>query len=92
MSLASAFCLPQRSFEMHAPFFYPKMIAGADSFCPTGAAGDLCFEQEGHERHDGIELNAEGKAASWLRLTARPSHGCSLQRYRHAGFRQQASD
>ncbi len=55
-------------FEMHAPFFYPKMIAGADSFCPTGAAGDLCFEQEGHERHDGIELSAEGKAASWLRL------------------------
>ncbi len=55
-------------FEMHAPFFYPKMIAGPDSFCPTGAAGDLCFEQEGHERHDGIELNAEGKAANWLRL------------------------
>jgi iron complex outermembrane recepter protein len=57
-------------FQMHAPFFYPKMIAGPDSFCPTGAAGDLCFEQEGHERHDGIELNAEGKAANWLRLNA----------------------
>jgi iron complex outermembrane receptor protein len=55
-------------FQMHAPFFYPKMIAGPDSFCPTGAAGDLCFEQEGHERHDGVELNAEGEAASWLRL------------------------
>jgi iron complex outermembrane recepter protein len=33
-------------------------------------AGDLCFESEGRETHDGIELNAEGKAANWLRLTA----------------------
>ena len=55
-------------FHMRAPFFYPKMIAGYDSFCPTGAAGDLCFEQEGRETHDGIELNVEGKAANWLRL------------------------
>ncbi len=55
-------------FHMRAPFFYPKMIAGYDSFCPTGAAGDLCFEQEGRETHNGIELNAEGKAANWLRL------------------------
>jgi len=55
-------------FRMHAPFFYPKIIAGPDSFCPSGAAGELCFEQEGRETHDGIELNAEGKAANWLRL------------------------
>ena len=58
-------------FHMRAPFFYPKVIQAADSFC-TGSvnAGDLCFESEGRETHDGIELNAEGKAASWLRLSA----------------------
>jgi iron complex outermembrane recepter protein len=55
-------------FHMRAPFFYPKMIAGPDTFCPTGNPGDLCFEQEGRETHNGIEFNAEGKAASWLRL------------------------
>jgi iron complex outermembrane receptor protein len=33
-------------------------------------AGDQCFERDGHETHDGIELNAQGKAASWLQLTA----------------------
>jgi iron complex outermembrane receptor protein len=57
-------------FRMRAPFVYPKMIAAADSFCPTGNPGDLCFESEGRETHDGIELNAEGKAANWLRLNA----------------------
>jgi iron complex outermembrane receptor protein len=55
-------------FHMRAPFFYPKMIAGPDSFCPTGNPGDLCFEQEGRETHNGVEFNAEGKAANWLRL------------------------
>ena len=55
-------------FRMRAPFFYPKVIGGPDDYCPSGAAGDLCFEQEGRETHDGIELNAEGKAANWLRL------------------------
>jgi iron complex outermembrane recepter protein len=55
-------------FHMRAPFFYPKMIAGPDSFCPTGDPGDLCFEQEGRETHNGVEFNAEGKAATWLRL------------------------
>ena len=55
-------------FHMRAPFFYPKMIAGPDTFCPTGNPGDLCFEQEGRETHNGIEFNAEGKAANWLRL------------------------
>jgi iron complex outermembrane receptor protein len=55
-------------FHMRAPFFYPKMIAGPDSFCPFGNPGDLCFEQEGRESHNGVEFNAEGKAANWLRL------------------------
>jgi iron complex outermembrane recepter protein len=59
-------------FRMRAPFFYHKVIQAPDSFCPASifnGPGDLCFESEGHETHDGIELNAEGKAASWLRLT-----------------------
>ena len=56
-------------FRMHAPFFYPKTLEGPDSFCPSGAAGDQCFESEGREVHNGIEINAEGKAARWLRLT-----------------------
>ncbi|HVZ84659.1 MAG TPA: TonB-dependent siderophore receptor [Terracidiphilus sp.] len=64
-------------FRMRQPFFYPRAIAEADSFCPTNllyggdvAPGDLCFESDGRETHDGIELNAQGKAASWLQLTA----------------------
>jgi iron complex outermembrane receptor protein len=60
-------------FHMRAPFFYPKVIQAADSFCPASvfnAPGDLCFESEGHETHDGIELNAEGKVTSWMQLTA----------------------
>ena len=48
-------------FRMRAPFFYPK---GND----TG--DDLTFVSEGHETHSGIELNAQGKAANWLRLDA----------------------
>jgi len=55
---------------MRAPFFYPKTLTGPDGFCPAGADGDQCFESDGHETHTGVELNAEGKAASWLRLTA----------------------
>ncbi|MGA2809142.1 MAG: TonB-dependent receptor [Terracidiphilus sp.] len=64
-------------FHMRAPFFYPRVIQTADSFCAmnqnTGGPvepGDLCFESDGHETHDGVEVNAEGKAANWLRLTA----------------------
>jgi len=57
-------------FHMRSPFFYPKVLTAADSICPTGNPGDLCFESEGHETHDGVEFNAEGKAASWLRLDA----------------------
>jgi iron complex outermembrane receptor protein len=58
-------------FRMRAPFFYPKMIQAPDNFCPASvfvAPGDLCFEQEGRETHDGVEASAEGNAASWLRL------------------------
>ncbi|MFZ0746782.1 MAG: TonB-dependent receptor, partial [Terracidiphilus sp.] len=60
-------------FHMRAPFFYPKVIQAPDSFCPASefyAPGDLCFESEGHETHNGLELNAQGNATSWLRLTA----------------------
>jgi len=62
-------------FHMHAPFFYPKTIQAADSFCSENTAtgnpiqaGDQCFEQEGREAHNGAEFSAEGKAANWLRL------------------------
>ena len=58
-------------FHMRAPFFYPRAIQAADSFCTSNVnPDDLCFESDGHETHDGVEVNAEGKAASWLRLTA----------------------
>jgi iron complex outermembrane receptor protein len=46
-------------FRMRAPFFYPK---GDDS------GDDLTFVSEGHETHSGVEVNAQGKAANWLRL------------------------
>jgi iron complex outermembrane receptor protein len=46
-------------YRMRAPFFYPK----------DDGTGTLSFVSEGRETHDGIELNVEGKAASWLRLT-----------------------
>ena len=48
-------------FRTRMPYFYPKVIDDAD---------DQNFVSEGRETHDGIELNAEGKAANWLRLTA----------------------
>jgi iron complex outermembrane receptor protein len=61
-------------FHMRAPFFYPKLILQApDRFCTASdlnVSGTLCFVSEGRETHNGVELNAEGKAASWLRLTA----------------------
>ena len=56
-------------FRMRQPFFYPKVIAGFDSFCPAGNPGDLCFKSEGHETHDGVEFNAQGKAANWVQLS-----------------------
>ena len=60
-------------FHMRAPFFYPKIIQAPDNACPANvfsAPGDLCFESEGRETHDGIEMNAQGKAASWMQLSA----------------------
>ncbi len=48
-------------FRMRAPFFYPK---------GNNTGDDLTFVSEGRETHSGIELNAEGKAANWLRLDA----------------------
>jgi iron complex outermembrane receptor protein len=57
-------------FHMRAPFFYPKTLLASDTVCPSGNAGDQCFESEGRETHDGVELNAEGKATSRIRLTA----------------------
>ena len=60
-------------YHMKAPFIYPKVIQAPDSFCAASefyGPGDLCFESEGRETHDGVEVNAEGKAANWLRLTA----------------------
>ena len=65
-----AILLTAALFRMRQPFFYPKVIAGPDAFCPTGNPGDQCFESEGHETHDGIELNAQGKAANWIQLSA----------------------
>jgi iron complex outermembrane recepter protein len=64
-------------FRMRQPFFYPRVIQSADTFCTTNllyqtevAPGDLCFESAGHETHDGFESNAQGKAASWMQLSA----------------------
>ncbi len=48
-------------FHMRAPFFYPKSIDDL---------GDQSFVSEGRETHDGAEVNAEGTAANWLRLSA----------------------
>ena len=56
-------------FRMRTPFFYPRVVPGEDSFCPQANPGDLCFESDGRETHDGLELNAQGKAASWLKLS-----------------------
>jgi len=46
-------------FDMHAPFFYPKPVADG-----------LEFVSEGREVHRGVEISAQGTAASWLRITA----------------------
>jgi len=35
--------------------------------------GGFSFVSQGRETHDGVEVNAEGKAAGWLRLTASAS-------------------
>src|SRR5271157_435663 len=44
-------------FHMRAPFFYPQ---------PNG--GGFTFVSDGRETHEGIELNAQGKAARWMQL------------------------
>ena len=56
-------------FHMRAPFFYPKILSAADATCPSGNPGDQCFESEGRETHNGVELSAQGKAAKWLHLS-----------------------
>ena len=59
-------------FRMRAPFFYPDDLR-LDSDCfgtPTSTSAPLCFLSQGHETHNGVELSAQGDAASWLRLTA----------------------
>jgi iron complex outermembrane receptor protein len=59
-------------FHMRAPFFYPKAIQAPDAFCTADqfyGPVDQCFESEGHETHNGVEFNAQGKAANWLKLT-----------------------
>jgi iron complex outermembrane receptor protein len=48
-------------FHMRAPFFYPKTI---------DEQGDQNFVSQGHETHDGFELNAQGKLARWMQLNA----------------------
>ncbi len=58
-------------YRMRAPFFYPKLISAEDSFCSvaSGSVGQ-CFESEGHETHNGIELGGQGRATGWMRLSA----------------------
>jgi iron complex outermembrane recepter protein len=48
-------------FRIRASFFYPKVIDDQ---------GGQDFVSEGRETHDGLEFNAQGKATSWMRLTA----------------------
>jgi len=57
-------------FRMRAPFFYPKFISTPDATCTQPNGAGPCFEADGHETHDGIELSAQGKAANWLSLSA----------------------
>jgi len=57
-------------FRMRAPFFYPKFIEGPDATCTQPQGPGQCFEADGRETHDGIELGAQGRAARWLSLSA----------------------
>ena len=57
-------------FRMRAPFFYPKAIDQPDATCTQASRPGLCFEADGRETHDGVELSAQGKAANWLSLSA----------------------
>ncbi len=79
-------------FHMRQPFFYPRALEAPDSFCTSNlafgedfAAGDLCFESDGHETHDGVEASAQGGATSWMQLTASTcGDSRAVRRYRHA--------
>jgi len=62
---------------MRTPFFYNRVLQKPDAYCSYNdawgqafAAGDLCYEQKGHETHMGAEFYAEGRANRWLRLSA----------------------
>jgi iron complex outermembrane recepter protein len=59
-------------FRMRAPFFYPKVLPAGATCLGELATTDapLCFLSQGRETHDGVELDAEGKAASWLQIDA----------------------
>jgi iron complex outermembrane receptor protein len=48
-------------FHMRAPFFYPKAIDNQ---------GGQNFVSAGHETHDGLEFNAQGKTARWMQVNA----------------------
>ena len=48
-------------FRLRAPFFYPKTVDDL---------GNQNFVSEGRETHDGVELNVQGRATDWMRLTA----------------------
>ena len=57
-------------FRMRAPFFYPRVIDAPDATCAQVTSPGQCFEADGRETHDGVELGAQGKAARWLSLSA----------------------
>ena len=87
-------------FHMRQPFFYPRALQAPDSFCTTNlafgedfAAGDLCFESDGHETHDGVEVSAQGKSRN-LDAVDRFARGDSraVRRYRHACVQRQAGN
>jgi len=72
---AQSILLSADFFHMRAPFFYSKVLAAADPLFPTcafdlTASTNQCFVSQGRETHNGVELNAQGKAARWLQITA----------------------
>ena len=46
-------------FRLITPFFYPYEVSSSD----------LHFESDGHETHDGVEVNAQGKVTNWMRVS-----------------------
>ncbi len=57
----SRLLLTASAYRMRAPFFYPKQDDSANGFT---------FLSHGHETHRGLEFSAQGKASTWLRLSA----------------------